>query len=62
MRGFGQQIADAKASLREAWRVKSLRPALFPEWHALQLEEKELLKRLKTVRAQKKNIEKRYGS
>jgi hypothetical protein len=50
MRGFGQQIADAKASLREAWRVKSLRPALFPEWHALQLEEKELLKRLKTVR------------
>ena len=59
---FAKQIADAQAHLRQCWRVKSLRPVLFPEWEDLRREEKKLIERLRVVREQRKAIERRWSA
>ena len=57
-----QQIAEAQKQLRAYWKVTALRENMFPEWWSLKLEEAALVARLKTVRAEKRAIERRYST
>lgn len=52
-----KQIENARKEVRAHWRIKSMRPILFPHWYALVCEERELVARLKKVREQKKAID-----